>query len=295
MLTKREFDLMFLLTKEKHLSQRQMAEKLNCSLGTANRFIRGIIEKGYFDGSDITEKGWSALEPYRVRRAIFIAAGFGSRLVPITLNTPTPLIRINGVRMIDTLLDAVVAAGIPEIIIVRGYLGEQFNRLLDKYPNIKFVDNPLFNESNNISSAMCVRTLFQNAYVLDADLLLQNPDLIRKYEYQSNMIGFPTKQTDKWCVSVDKKGYAESVSIGGTNTYREVGIFYIDHEDGSRLAEDLEEVYSFPGGKERLWEMVPLNYKKEHYKVAIQKCKPEDIIEVDTLKKLVALDPLYNL
>ena len=125
--------------------------------------------------------GYAALEPYRVKRAVFIAAGFGSRLVPITLNTPKPLVRVNGTRMIDTLLDAVIAAGIEEIYIVRGYLGEQFDQLLYKYPGIKFIDNPLYNEANNISSALLARHLLKNAYVLEADLFLYNPELITKY------------------------------------------------------------------------------------------------------------------
>ena len=104
-------------------------------------------------------------------------------MVPITLNTPKPLVRVNGTRIIDSLLDAVVEAGIPEIVIVRGYLGEQFDQLLYKYPNIRFVENPIYNEANNISSAVCVRYLLQNAYVLEADLLLRNKKLISKYEY----------------------------------------------------------------------------------------------------------------
>ena len=120
----------------------------------------------------LAKKGLQELEPYRVKRAIFIAAGFGSRLVPITLNTPKPLVRVKGVRIIDTLLDAVIAAGIEEIIIVRGYLAEQFDQLKYKYPMVKFVENPLYNEANNISSVMCIRYLLSNAYILEADLLL---------------------------------------------------------------------------------------------------------------------------
>ena len=50
----------------------------------------------------------------------------------ITLNTPKPLIRVNGVRIIDTLIDGAMAAGIEEIIVVCGYLGEQFVQLKEK-------------------------------------------------------------------------------------------------------------------------------------------------------------------
>lgn len=113
----------------------------------------------------VSQREFNALEPYRVKRAVFIAAGFGSRLVPVTLNTPKPLVRVNGKRIIDTLIDAVLAAGIHEIIIVRGYLAEQFDQLLYKYPMIKFIENPIYNESNNISSAMCVCYLLGGAYV----------------------------------------------------------------------------------------------------------------------------------
>ena len=197
MLTEKQFELLVLLAENrKKISQRQMAETLGCSLGTANKLLRRCTDDGYYDGIGITQKGLDALEPYRVKRAIFIAAGFGARLAPITLNTPKPLIRVGGRRMIDTMLDACEAAEIPEIYIVRGYLGEQFDQLLYKYPNIKFLENPLFNESNNISSAMCARFFFQNAYVMDADLILKNPSLIRKYEYRSNLLGFPVERTD---------------------------------------------------------------------------------------------------
>ena len=62
--------------------------------------------------------------------------------------------------MIDTMLDAVYAAGIEEVVVVRGYLGEQFDQLLYKYPGIRFVENPLaIMETNNISSAFCARNL----------------------------------------------------------------------------------------------------------------------------------------
>ena len=97
--------------------------------------------------------------------AIFIAAGFGSRLVPITLNTPKPLVRVHNVRIIDSLLDAVAAAGIEEVWLVRGYLGEQFDQLLYKYPNIRFIENPLYNDANNISSMVAARDLLSLIHI----------------------------------------------------------------------------------------------------------------------------------
>lgn len=294
MLTKKEFNALTLMERTgKSFSQRELSEALGVSLGTANKLSKELHDKQLCDGGHITDGGLAALEPYRVRRAVFIAAGFGSRLVPITFNTPKPLVRVHGTRIIDTLLDAVVAAGIPEIVIVRGYLGEQFDQLLYKYPNIKFVENPVYNEANNISSAVCVRYLLKNSYVLEADLVLKNRALIRKYEYESNMLGIPVDRSDDWCLMTDGSGVITQETVGGLNCHQMVGISFWSEADGGKLAGDLDEVYRSPGGKERYWEQVPLVYKKENYSVHVRECSFEDITEIDTFNELKQIDKLY--
>lgn len=294
MLTKKEFNALTLMERTgKSFSQRELSEALGVSLGTANKLSKELHDKQLCDGGHITDGGLAALEPYRVRRAVFIAAGFGSRLVPITFNTPKPLVRVHGTRIIDTLLDAVAAAGIPEIVIVRGYLGEQFDQLLYKYPNIIFVENPVYNEANNISSAVCVRYLLKNAYVLEADLVLKNRALIRKYEYESNMLGIPVDRSDDWCLMTDGSGVITQETVGGLNCHQMVGISFWSEADGGKLAGDLDEVYRSPGGKERYWEQVPLVYKKENYSVHVRECSFEDITEIDTFNELKQIDKLY--
>lgn len=294
MLTKKEFNALTLMERTgKSFSQRELSEALGVSLGTANKLSKELHDKQLCDGGHITDGGLAALEPYRVRRAVFIAAGFGSRLVPITFNTPKPLVRVHGTRIIDTLLNAVAAAGIPEIVIVRGYLGEQFDQLLYKYPNIKFVENPVYNEANNISSAVCVRYLLKNAYVLEADLVLKNRALIRKYEYESNMLGIPVDRSDDWCLMTDGSGVITQETVGGLNCHQMVGISFWSEADGGKLAGDLDEVYRSPGGKERYWEQVPLVYKKENYSVHVRECSFEDITEIDTFNELKQIDKLY--
>ena len=219
-LTINQFDLLVYLEarqEEKH-AQRALAKALGLSVGMINKLLSELQEKellcaneqGHFE---VTLKGYAWLEPYRVKKAIFLAAGFGSRLVPITLNTPKPLIMVHGKRIIETLLDAVLAAGITDITIVRGYLGEQFDLLLKKYPMIRFIDNPIYNESNNISSAMLIKDQMENAYVLESDLLLYHPHIIRKYEYRTNYCGFAVERSDDWCFQT-KNGMIKKVSVG---------------------------------------------------------------------------------
>ena len=135
--------------------------------------------------------------------------------------------------------------------------------------------------------------LFQNAYVLEADLVLSNPKLIRKYEYSSNILGIPVERTDDWCLYTDKNGNITEQCVGGRNCYQMVGISYWNAEAGAKLANDMDEVYRSPGGKERYWDQVALHYKKENYQVAIRECKMEDIVEIDSFNELKQIDSLY--
>ena len=292
-LSRKQFDVLAYLEKKNDCSsQREIAAALNISLGSVSRTICGLTEAGWLEGYCVTAAGLEALEPYRVKRAVFIAAGFGSRLVPITLNTPKPLVRVKGKRMIDTQMDAVIAAGIEEIYVVRGYLGEQFDQLLYKYPMIRFIENPLYNEANNISSAMCCRHLLQDAYVMEADLVLYNPDLITKYQYTSNYLGVPVESTDDWCFET-KNRVITKVMVGGTNCHHMYGISYWNAEDGAKLYEDLKKVYEMPGGKERYWDEVPLRYCQKNYQIEARECSFDDIIEIDSYSDLKKLDETY--
>lgn len=295
-LTRKQFDVLEVLaTAGESLTQRQLEEKTGHSLGSVNRAVKELTERGYIKNSAITNDGINALEPYRAKRAIFIAAGFGSRLVPITFNTPKPLVRVHGVRIIDRLIDACLEAGINEIYIVRGYLGEMFDILLYKYPMIKFLENPLYNEANNISSSLVARYMLSNAYVFEADLLISNPKIIKKYHYTSDFLGIRKERSDDWCFRV-KDGVIVEEKVGGQgdDIWQMVGISYWNDTDGHRLSQDIADVYAAPGGKERYWEQVPLVYRKEHYQVEVRECHDEDIVEIDTFKELKAIDKTYD-
>ena len=293
-LSRKQFDILeALATSKTILTQRQMEGRVNYSLGTINRTLKELNSSGFVVNGMITEKGFEALEPYRAKRAIFIAAGFGSRMVPITLNTPKPLVRVHGKRIIDGLIDACLQADINEIYIVRGYLAEQFDQLLYKYPMIKFLENPVYNEANNIASSMCARYLLSNAYVLEADFLLYNPKIIKKYHYTSDFLGIKKERTDDWCFEVEN-GIIVKEKVGGKNCWQMVGISYWNSEDGASLSNDLKLAFERDGGRDYYWEQVPLEYCKDNYRVAVRECVSEDIVEIDTFDELKQIDPSYN-
>lgn len=298
-LNRAEFDFLTYLEKNGKgmYSQRKLSDDLTITLINTAKLVKDLSDRDYInllaDGSlEISEKGLKALEPYRVRKAIILAAGFGQRLAPVTLDTPKPLVKVNGIRILDTLLDALYAKDIKNITIVRGYKKEQFNKLLEKYPTIHFIDNPEFNLANNISSAMCAIDQIDCCYICEADLYISNPDVINKYEYRSNYLGAKVTETDDWCFK-KRNGNAVDYQMGGTDCYQAYGISYWNGEDSEKLKADLRKVYASRGGKENLWEQVPLRIMRKNYKLEIRKCHKSDIIEIDNFIELIAADPSY--
>lgn len=295
MLTKTQFDVLSCIaeTIDKKISQRNISMETGLSVGTVNKIIVELINLGYLKDKEVTELGYKALEPYKVKKAIIIAAGLGSRLIPITLNTPKPLIRVKGKRILENTLEALTEIGINEIYLVRGYLAKQFDELLYKYPNIKFIENEIYNEANNISSVYLSRELLGNCYILEADLLVYNKKIIKKYQYSTNYLTIPVKETDDWCFYLKGK-YISKMTIGGKNCYKMAGISYWTEDDGKQLAKDVEKLFNSPGGKQRYWDQVPLEHYMDNYKISVTTCSENDIIEIDTFKELKEIDKTYD-
>ncbi len=241
----------------------------------------------------ITQKGIDALLPYRAEKAVFLAAGFGSRLAPVTNTTPKPLIQVNGIRIIDTLIDAVLKAGISKVIVVRGYLKDEFDSLLTKYPMIEFLDNPLYDSTNTISSALCVTPDLSNSYIFEADLFLNTPEVVSLYNYNSFYLSSVCEETDDWCFDVNGD-FIENVRIKGQNVHRLYGLSYWNRDDGKKLTKHLKELYSTEHGKNCYWDHVPTKYYCNEYKIGYKECQFEDITEIDTIEELIAIDNTYK-
>ncbi len=64
------------------------------------------------------------------RHAMILAAGLGERMRPLTEDRPKPLIEVRGRSLIETILDRLEAAGVPEVAINLYYLGEMIEARL---------------------------------------------------------------------------------------------------------------------------------------------------------------------
>lgn len=294
-----EFEVLAYL--EKHgrgdYSVRTLSDDICISGAAVMKALEALGRRGMIQnetGLEITEAGLAALEPYRVKRAIIVGAGFGSRMMPATADRPKPMVTVNGVRIIDTLLDALVAVGIKDITVVGGYKFEKMEELKGKYPFIHLLNNTKYEEENNISSALLAMDQFYGGcYFCEADLYITNPEIIRKYQYCTNILGSWSLETDDWCYkSVD--GFLDDYKKGGTYCYNYYGISYWTDEDSRKLKQDWVELHDGPDGKELFWEFPAFIHRKKKYKVEIRPCKKQDIIEIDTYYELQQLDPSYE-
>ncbi len=229
----------------------------------------------------------------KVKRAVFLAAGKGTRMAPLTDTLPKPLVKVHGRSIIVTLLDAVQAAGIEEIYIVRGYLGEKFDCLLKDYPQIRFIDNPDYDKANNISSIVAAADYLENAYIIESDLLLKNPALITSKQEKSNYLVIPKVQTGDWCFYANEDGIITEMAVGGENCQQMVGISYWTAEDGARLAKRAKELYANPVNHQLYWDEIALSRFLPEFTIRIRQCQQGDIIEIDTLAELQKLDSSY--
>ena len=107
-----------------------------------------------------------------------MAAGIGQRMRPLTLTMPKPLVKVNGVRMIDSVVDALQQNGIRSIYVVTGYLKEQFEGWAKHWPGVRLIENPYYDSCNNISSLYAAREYLGDCMILDGDQIIRNPKVL---------------------------------------------------------------------------------------------------------------------
>ena len=232
---------------------------------------------------------------HTVKRAIIMAAGKGTRMRPVTLTTPKPLVKINGRRMIDTVIEALHKNGITEIYIVVGYLKEQFAVLTKEYNNITLIENPYYDTCNNISSLYVARNFIEDSIILDGDQIIYNEEILTpEFERSGYNAVWTDGETDEWLMTVENGIVTSCSRTGGKNGWQLYSISRWSEEDGKKLKKHLELEFKEKNNRQIYWDDVAMFCHAEEYKLGIGPMKSSDVIEIDNLDELIALDPSYK-
>ena len=227
----------------------------------------------------------------KVDNAVILAAGFGSRFVPITYELPKGLVSVKGEPMLERQIRQLKEKGINEIIMVVGYLKENFDYLIDKY-GVKLVFNPEYAVKNNLSSLYYARNFLKNSYILSADNWMR--ENIFNYEEDKSWYSCVYKEgpTSEWCVNADETGRINSVIIGGYDSWVMYGPVFICESFSERFIGKIEEYYKKPGKENYMWENVFID-EINNFDLYINKQSADNVYEFETVEELRLFDPEY--
>lgn len=224
-----------------------------------------------------------------------MAAGIGKRMQPVTFETPKPLIRVNGIRIIDTVIQGLNSNNIFEIYVVVGYMKEKFYSLEKEYPGVKIIENPYYNTCNNISSLYMVRDHINDALILDGDQMIYNDAILQpEFERSGYNCVWTDTDTDEWLLTVEN-GIVKSCSrSGGKDGWQLYSISRWTTQDGRKLKKHLELEFELKKNQQIYWDDIALFCHPEDYHLGIQEMDRKDVIEIDSIYELAQLDNHYK-
>lgn len=290
------FDLIYLVYEGKLKSQREFSNAMFLSLGKVNTLFKEAINANYIEkeANDylISDKGMDLLNEYKVDNAVIMAAGFGSRFVPMTYETPKGLLEVFNEVLIERQIKQLHEVGIFDISIVVGYLKEKFEYLKDKY-NVKLIVNPDYSIKNNISSIQYAKSEFKNTYLLTSDIYMEE-NLYRTYEYYSYYSAeYHTEKTDEWKVHINKANRILEIDPkGGSDCWAINGPTFFRKELSEQIVNGVDAIYNEAYASQYYWEDV-LKEDLVTFEIYIRKFPLETIIEFESLEELRAFDKSY--
>ncbi len=147
-------------------------------------------------------------------QAIILAAGMGRRLGEYTRNNTKCMVEVNGQKLIDRLLLQLQKLNLSRIIIVVGYKGKELQAHVQASPfpsqgeEIDFVENPVYDKTNNIYSLSLVKEQLaqDDTLLIESDLILSDrllPMLVEAPEQNVALVAKYESWMDGTMVSID--------------------------------------------------------------------------------------------
>lgn len=126
-------------------------------------------------------------------KVIILAAGYGSRLLPYTKETPKCMVKLAGKPLLQYQIETLNTVGLNDITVVGGH---HIEKIIGK--DIKVIKNNKYDCTNMVYSLFCAEKLMN-----EEDLIITYGDII----YEKKVLDSLTQSTSPIAISVDKDWY----------------------------------------------------------------------------------------
>ncbi len=293
MISENQFTVLHACKKAPGLSLEELSARTGLAPDTALATVEKLAADGLLTVNDycLTAEGDAALAPFKVDNAVIMAAGLGSRFVPLSLEKPKGLYSVRGEVLVERQIRQLQEAGVRDITLVVGYMKEQFFYLQEKF-GVKLVVNPDYFRFNNTSTLMLVKDRLANTYICCSDnYFTVNP--FESHVYRAYYAArYAEGKTDEYCLDCDADGRIKKVTVGGSNCWFMAAQVFFSREFSEKFVPILEREYALEPTKHELWEDVYARHT-DTLAMYIRKYDAGILQEFDSLDDLRLFDPYY--
>lgn len=186
----------------------------------------------------------------QITTAVLLAAGTGSRLQPLTNDAPKCLSEVNGIAILERLVNCLCDQGFERLVVVVGYLDQHVRDFLDDWAEvltIEYVLNPRYSTTNNLYSLWLASSAIHEPFLLVESDVVFEVSLLEDM-LQPNKIAISTMEQwmDGTTVTVGPFQQISAFQIGecitfGAVVHKTVNMYSFTVASWARVAERLSE------------------------------------------------------
>ena len=131
-----------------------------------------------------------------------------------------------------------------------------------------------------------------NCFICEADLYISDPKIFDAVLNNSCYFGkMVPGYSDDWVFDI-KDGYISRIGKYGNDLYNMCGISYFKQVDSQHISNAVCKAYAKEGHEQLFWDEI-VNNELNTLKLTVHPVEPEQIIEIDSVAELKAIDPVY--
>ena len=191
-------------------------------------------------------------------KAIILAAGLGSRLLPLTEDKPKCLVEFSGKTLLERLLKTFKSCGVNDVVLVSGHKSEKIN-----YADLDLVKNEKYSKTGIIHSLFCAREKFEKTVIVTyGDIIFENSVLEKLLKSKYDITAVVDKKwkrywelrmteplSDAESLLMDEKNFITNIGEKNLKNYEQVcgqfiGLLKFQNKGLKDLKEFFNKIYS---------------------------------------------------